>query len=187
MTTAQTPLAHAAEFVVDLNRFCDTADSRQAHTAATQMRHVFDFVQGQLAAVSWQAAGSRKAVKGAQFDASIESHERFLHIQASTQVSLTCGRCLNLMQLPLQVNANLQVFQSEQAADDAAMTPDADQLPDPIVASRQFDLLAQVQEELLLNLPDNPQHEAGDAQCQLPAQLDNSTASPFAALRGKFA
>ncbi len=169
--------------VVDLNVFCDTSQTLSGTAFAADLNDLNTFVHGSLEPVSWAVRGSNKPVKGAQYDSSIESTYRFLHVQANTRVALTCGRCLTTMPVELQVDTALQVFQTEQAADDAAMTEDPDSVPDPIVTHRQFDLMAQVQEELLLNIPDNPCHEVGNPVCQLPASVDNTQASPFAMLR----
>lgn len=174
---------HPSSTVVDLNAFCDASRTQSGKALPTDLKDLNVFVNGSLEDVSWAVQGSNKPVKGAQYDSSIASTYRFLHVQANTRVSLTCGRCLNPMGFDLTVDTALQVFQSDQAADNAAMVEDPDNAPDPIVTHRQFDLLAQVQEELLLNIPDNPCHDEADPVCQLPVNIDNTLASPFAMLQ----
>ncbi len=169
---------------VDLNAFCDTAKSFAGQSPASEFGALDEYVEGSLQAVEWSVTGSNKAVKGAQYDKATDLFTRYLHIRAATKVGANCGRCLNPMVLDLSVDAHLQVFQTDDAADAAAMTAEADAMPDPIVTSRSFDLLDQVQEELLLNMPDNPMHSEGDPVCVLPATVDNKQASPFAVLAG---
>jgi uncharacterized protein len=180
-TTAPT-IVPATHTTVDLNAFCDAAKSLAGQSPASEFGALDEYVDGSLQAVDWSITGSSKAVKGAQFDKSTDPYTRYLQVNAATKVGATCGRCLNAMVLDLTVNVLLQVFSTDEAADAAAMTPEADAMPDPIVASRHFDLLDQVQEELLLNMPDNPMHPEGDAACVLPATVNNAQASPFAML-----
>jgi uncharacterized protein len=167
---------------VDLNAFCDAGKFLSGRSAADEFGALDEYVEGSLQAVEWQIQGSHKPVPGAQFDKTMDANYRFLTIKASTQVGATCGRCLNAMTLTLAVDTQLQAFQTDEAADSAAMTPEADALPDPIVASRTFDLLDQVQEELLLAMPDNPMHAENDPVCVLPAVVNNEQASAFAVL-----
>jgi uncharacterized protein len=180
--TATTSCTTAPTTTVDLNNFCDTAKSITGQSPASEFGALDEYVDGSLQTVAWSITGSNKAVKGAQYDKATDLFTRYLHIRATTKVGATCGRCLNAMVLDLTVDAQLQVFQTDAAADAAAMTPDADAKPDPIVTSRNFDLLDQVQEELLLNMPDNPMHHEGDAACMLPVTVSNVQASPFASL-----
>jgi uncharacterized protein len=86
------------------------------------------------------------------------------------------------MALTLAVDTLLQAFQTDEAADEAAMVADADTLPDPIVASRSFDLLDQVQEELMLAMPENPMHVDNDPVCVLPAVVNQPKTTAFAVL-----
>ncbi len=174
MTTIQT--------TVDLNAFCDAAKSLASQSPASEFGALDEYVEGTLQVVDWSVTGSSKAVRGAQFDKSAELYTRYLQVNAATKVGAICGRCLNAMVLDLTVDVLLQVFSTDEAADEAAMTPEADAMPDPIVSNRNFDLLDQVQEELLLNMPDNPMHPAGDASCSLPPTIDGTQASPFAVL-----
>ena len=162
---------------VDLNAFCDAGKSLSGQSAADEFGALDDDVGGSLQVVDWSVQGSSKPVAGAQFDKSTESHYRFLHVKASTQVKATCGRCLNEMALKLVVDTQLQAFQTDEAADQAAMSADADTLSDPIVASRTFDLLDQIQEELLLAMPENPMHDDGDVLCILPIVVNNKQTS----------
>jgi uncharacterized protein len=167
---------------VDLNAFCDANKVLSGQSMADEFGALNDDVAGSLQAVDWRIQGSFKPVMGAQYDKNIAVNDRFLHVVAHTQASVTCGRCLKPMTLKLRVDTQLQVFQTDAAADAAAMQAEADTLPDPIVASRTFDLLDQVQEELLLAMPDNAMHDETDPVCSLPATTQGAPTSAFAAL-----
>jgi uncharacterized protein len=167
---------------VDLNAFCDAGKSLAGQSPAAEFGALDEDAGGSLQAVDWHIQGSSKPVAGAHYDKTVDTHYRFIQLKANTQMKATCGRCLNEMVLSLAVDAQLQVFQTDEAADHAAMASDADTSPDPIVSSRTFDLLDQVQEELLLAMPENPMHPDGDALCTLPAVVNNVQSSAFAVL-----
>jgi uncharacterized protein len=84
-----------------------------------------------------------------------------VRLAVTADVVLTCQRCLGRVRRTLSSEAQL-VFADE----------DAPELPDgyePVGGDpRKLDLAALVEDELLLELPIIPQHEAGDA-CELPA------------------
>ena len=173
--------------VVALNAWVDRGEALARNTPGAAMPRLHAYLKtpaGSESAVQWRVTGSSKKNALSQFDASIEPHERYLAVQARTQAQASCVRCLQPVAIDLVVDTVLRVYQTDAAADEAAMREDADALPDPIVASAQFDLLAQVEEELLLELPDTPLHPEGTASCVLPLAAQNAPLSPFAALSG---
>jgi uncharacterized protein len=175
----------SARPIVDLNLFCDTAQGVSAQqTPAQAFKWLNDYVEDHLSAVDWHVSGSRRAVKGAEYDVNLPDYERFLQVKASATVRLMCCRCLQMMPLALAVDSTLQVFQSDEAADQAALDDHSEDTPDPIVSSRQFDLLAQVQEELLLAIPEHPLHDEVNEHgepCTLPTDAVAKPTSLFAA------
>ena len=167
---------------VDLNNFCDLGHVLMGESPADEFGALNEDAGGTVQTVSWHIRGFTQPIAGAQFDKTMALNARFLAIQASTQVQVSCVRCLNPMIITLEVDTVLQVFQDDAAADAAAMGSDADLQPDPIVTARQFDLLDQVQEELLLAMPDNPAHEDGDALCVLPVMPKDTRNTAFSVL-----
>lgn len=170
--------------VVDLNVFCDTDQSvLKQQTPASVFSSLYAYVKGFLQPIDWTVHGYNRELMGAVYDSTLETYHRFLHIKADTQVQIMCCRCLQMMTLPLKVDTVLQVFQTEQAADHAALYGDLENSLDPIVSSRQFDLIQQVQEELLLAIPENPVHkdinESG-TMCIIPKNNRTESTSLFA-------
>lgn len=134
--------------------------------------------EGELAgpaasSATWSARFENRPVAGA-------APEWRLHLQAAAQVRRECQRCLQAVSLPLAVDRRLR-FVGDEAT---AATLDADSEDDVLVASRQFDLQALVEDELLLAMPLVPMHDT------CPEPLPTATAeaadepppSPFAAL-----
>lgn len=127
---------------------------------------------GAGASVAWAARFEQRPVAGA-------GPQRWLWLRASAQVRRECQRCLRPVALRLVVDRWVRFVDDEATA--AALDADSDD--DVLVASRQFDLQALVEDELLLAFPLVPMHEA--CPDPLPARADEAEApraSPFAAL-----
>ena len=167
--------------IINLNDWIDAAQSAQGETPASEFANLGDLLQGRLGAVRWHVTTARHATQGAAFVAELEPFQRFLNVQAQANGVTTCPRCLGDLPVTIEVDNTLQVFQTEAAADASAMNEDADAQPDPIVTSRQFNLIAQIEEELLLALD---LHRVHNPQCELPQETASSKPNPFAALAG---
>ena len=104
-------------------------------------------------AVEWQAYSELRP--------STDSDDAvWLHLQAKTAVSLTCQRCMTSVITPLEVNQWYRFVESEAIA----MAEDDQSEEDLLVMEPQFDLLAVLEDELLMALPLVPMHE----QCPEP-------------------
>ena len=85
-------------------------------------------------------------------------------LSLATTVTLTCQRCLEAFELPLQTSARLAFVASE---DDASQVPDGfDAIP---ADDGRIDLAALVEDELLLSLPVVALHPAG-SECAAAAR-----------------
>lgn len=111
----------------------------------------------------------------------------WLGLRIRGDVLTSCQRCLESVTLPLRIDSRLQLIASGEAwpdddlADDAvagAMDATVDAMVDAIEADQALDVLALVEDEVLLALPTAPLH----TQCELPAATGRAAASPFAAL-----
>lgn len=165
--------------IINLNDWIDAGKSAQGQTPAAEFINLNDLLQGSLSAVEWQIASARHATQGAAFVAELEPYQRFLSVKAQASGSTTCPRCLAALPVTITVDNTLQVFQTEAAADASAINEDADAQPDPIVASRQFNVIAQIEEELLLELD---LHAVHAPLCDLPLETPSAKPNPFAAL-----
>ena len=127
--------------------------------------------------VNWQAAAELRAGATGQMDT-------WLHLQANTSVPLTCQRCMAAVQEPLQVDQWYRFV----ATEEIAMEQDDASEEDLLVMAPQFDLLALLEDELLMALPLVPMH---DVCPELPAfsagvidvpENASDKPNPFAAL-----
>jgi uncharacterized protein len=87
----------------------------------------------------------------------------WLHLAADARVPLTCQRCMGVVETPVEVDQWYRFVASE----DIAMAEDDQSEEDLLVMEPQFDLLAVLEDELLMALPLVPMHE----QCPVAPKL----------------
>jgi len=107
----------------------------------------------------------------------------WIHLQAKTKVPLTCQRCLKTVEQALEVDRSFRFVKDEVTAD----AQDDESEEDLLVLSKDFDLLALVEDELLMALPLVPMHTSCQSE-HAPTSPDDSGANadakpnPFAVL-----
>ena len=99
-------------------------------------------------AIRWRSVGARQLLPGAGVQPS-------LVVEAATEVTLECQRCLQPMRTPLHAERRIFFVEGE----DAAAALDADTDDDVLALEPALDLPALVEDELLLTLPLVPRHE----------------------------
>lgn len=124
-----------------------------------------------------------------------------LHVQANPVV--VCQRCMEPFAYPVNVNVTLHLVKSEAELDDGGAggmdadfededgddtddgAPEAHDVPEKILGSHRFDLLAQVEDELILSIPYVPRHDVCPGAAAKTGAGDPAPAkrpSPFAVL-----
>ena len=98
--------------------------------------------------VSWQASAELRAGSSAEPDV-------WLHLQAKTSIALICQRCMGAVATPIEVDQWYRFVASEEIA----MAEDDEAQEDLLVMEPQFDLLAVLEDELLMALPLVPMHD----------------------------
>jgi uncharacterized protein len=126
--------------------------------------------------VIWSAQGElRQASDG--HDAA------WMHLQAKTKVPVTCEGCLTTVEEALAVDQGFRFVKDEETAE----AQDDESEEDLLVLSKDFDLLALVEDELLMALPLVPMHTSCQSE-HAPTSPDDSGANadakpnPFAVL-----
>jgi len=87
----------------------------------------------------------------------------WLHVQADVLLPMACQRCLASVDVPLEVNRWFRFVADEATAE----IEDEDADEDVLVASREFDLRALIEDELLMAIPVTPRHDV----CPEPVSL----------------
>lgn len=100
-----------------------------------------------------------------------------LNLRATAEGSMPCQRCLGQVDLALSVDAELLLSRSLEEIESA------DDELDRVLADRAMDVAGLVEDELILELPMVPRHEAcGPAAVKVQDAAAGAKPSPFAAL-----
>ena len=100
-----------------------------------------------------------------------------LHLQLDGMLSVRCQRCLEGVEFPLQVSNVLEFVDDE---DELTQEEIEDDSKDYLPAQSEVDVVALIEDEIILGLPSAPRHES----CALPAAAQrDGKVSPFAALK----
>ncbi len=99
----------------------------------------------------------------------------FLHIDGV--LSLCCQRCLDRLDYPLRVRSVLEFVNDENELTQEEMEDDS---KDFLLAQDELDVVALIEDEVILDLPPAPRHES----CALPeAGQGTGRVSPFSVLK----
>ena len=127
--------------------------------------------------LEWSARGEIRSAQTGE-------DQVWLHMTARVSVPLVCQRCMGAMDVALDVSPSFRFV----ATEEIALAQDEDAEEDVLVFSREFNLAALIEDELLMALPLIPQHEACPTQVKLSAadagfdQTLPEKTNPFSAL-----
>ena len=164
---------------IDTYEFTQLGRSIEGAVALVQFTRLLGDLPEQDGAtqVNWTLGGERDS-----------TGQRFLRLQVHATPKLTCQRCLAPLDWPIQSDTRLQLVSSEADLDDDVRDDESDESIERIVGGRRFDVLALVEDELILSLPYVPKHETcPSGQAALPVQdqppaNEDARPSPFAVL-----
>ncbi|MEO1765623.1 YceD family protein [Thiobacter aerophilum] len=100
-----------------------------------------------------------------------------LHCRVRGTLKLTCQRCLEPMDWEVVLDSQLLLVTTE-----AQLGEDEDELdgPDRLLAQKEMDVRALVEEEVLLGLPLAPRH--GEGRCRMAVTQAGTASHPLAVL-----
>ncbi len=135
---------------LDVRRFAEDGAELAASDSLQSFRRLAAETQqpGDAAPVQWRARGELLNPRHVH-------PEVWVHLEAETVLPLVCQRCLNPVDVPVNVDRSFR-FVSDEAT--AAAEDDASE-EDLLAVSRSFDLVELVEDELLMELPVAPRHE----------------------------
>ncbi|WP_027995233.1 YceD family protein [Simplicispira psychrophila] len=129
--------------------------------------------------VDWQVQGELRAAEG-------PAPEAWMHLTVQATQPLLCQRCLTPVDVPLEVDRWFRFVADEATAE--ALDDDAEE--DLLAISREFDLHALIEDELLMALPVVARHEECPVVVPMVSSSEDFDAAeaekpnPFAALTG---
>lgn len=128
----------------------------------------------QDAEITWRVAGRQDAGTG----------RLWLDVAAQGAVTMVCQRCLESFVQPIQAENTLGLVlnQAQLDAQDALEAAGEGSDIEYLVADPQQDILALVEDELILVLPYAPRHDVCPGKTMEPERQETAKPSPFAVL-----
>ena len=137
--------------------------------------------EGEAGQVRWSVRGEVDA-----------THQSFLHLHVTAAPVLLCQRCMQPFAYPIDSQVTMQLVKSESELDADTFDEDDPEVdgPDKVLGTIRFDIMEQVEDELVLCIPYVPKHDScpGElpaalvASSEAPSEEDQSEPSPFAVL-----
>lgn len=154
--------------IPDPFRFAAESRSIEGELAVADLLRLSDVLASTAGQLSWRVEGFM--VDGA------ETAEPRLRLRVDGALELRCQRCLGGLAWPLRIDTLLQPVRSGQPIPEEELE---DEEVDAIEIEAELDVLALLEDEILLALPLAPRHQV----CEMPRpEAAGSKESPFAAL-----
>ena len=143
---------------LDIVAFTDAAGTRQGREPLQTYERLQEEARGPSEGswVHWQARGELRPVAGSD-------GERWLHLGVDAALPMTCQRCLTPVVVPLEADCWFRFVADEATAE----AQDDESEEDLLVLSREFDLRALIEDELLMAMPLVPLHDV----CPIPVKM----------------
>lgn len=164
---------------LDVKAFAQAGGHLSGHDTLLRYRRLAEEAHGLHPdlRVDWSADGDLRSAHGA-------GTQVWLRLKVGATFPMACQRCLQSVDVPLEVDREFRFVADEAQAE--ALDGDSDE--DVLALSREFDLRALIEDELLMALPLVPRHE----RCPRPVKHASSAEdfeaanadkpNPFAAL-----
>lgn len=153
--------------VIDSLAFAREAGSLQGELPIAELTRVLDLLVDSSGRLSYRIEGSMAARSRPQ-----------LLLRLDGVLSVCCQRCLEGIVYPVKVHSVLEFVNDEEALTQEEIEDDA---RDFLLAQSEFDVVALIEDELILDLPSAPRHES----CALPdTGQGTGRISPFSVLKG---
>lgn len=153
---------------IDSLDFAENGREIKGELAISALPRLQDVLESDFGSLSYRVQGGLD-----------EKGQSVLDIQADGLCHLRCQRCLGAVEYPFRISERVVLRQAaalEQQDDDEEMC-------DSILADAHLDVLALLEEEILLDLPIAPKHAWGSCQPAVGQEADTASSNPFAVLK----
>jgi uncharacterized protein len=150
---------------IDSVDFARNSKEIRGEIAVSELSRLVDLLAKPDGSLTYTVSGSR------------EGDSDMLGISLQGSCTLRCQRCLGELDYPVDMTSRLFLLPAEKLDE----VEDDDEV-DAIEAEPKLDVLALIEEELLLSLPFAPRHP--DGECASTTNGLQQKASPFAVLAG---
>lgn len=138
---------------IDTHEFTRRGDTARGTQPLTGLERLGSMLTSTAGALDWRLSG--RSELGAD-----GSRSAFLRLELEGAVSMRCVRCLEPVELPLEVARDYRLVATEAQAEREDAEEEAFDL---LVSARRFDLAGLVEDEAIMALPAAPRHAACDA------------------------
>ena len=153
--------------VINSLAFARDAGSLQGELPIASLTRVLDMLVDSAGNLSYRVEGKLGSRNRPQ-----------LVLQLDGALSVCCQRCLEGIEYPLEVKRVLEFVNDEEELTQEEIEDDS---KDFLPAQTEFDVIALIEDEVILDLPSAPRHES----CALPdTGQGTGKASPFSVLKG---
>lgn len=176
------PGLHPAGLRVDPFRFAAEGRQREGRLALAKLSRLADLLVASEGELRWKLGGF--TVRPAESPASAapgKAVEPRLRLEVDGRLELCCQRCLEKLQWPLAIRSVLHPVPAGQAIADEELDDDE---VDAIEVDGELDVLALVEDEVLLALPIAPRHVNCTPSSGAEAATEESPFAALASLRG---
>ncbi|MCD6026859.1 MAG: hypothetical protein K0R08_1378 [Solimicrobium sp.] len=161
--------------IIDAFAFCRNGEQQVGKLSLTELLRLRAECVSDESAIEWTLVGNDStAIKG--YPA--------LHLTVLGSVQLMCQRCLAPYVFQVKAESTFLLAKDEQTADELDALLSGDEL-EVIVASKVFDVLALIEDEVMLAIPFSPKHEICPIDTPFNASVNVKKESPFAALKDR--
>ncbi len=153
---------HVDEIRIDAFAFARKGKFAQGSIDIERLARMVDGLPEQPAG---EAGLVKWSVRGEIGESGLHLGKYLLHFHVQANPLLECQRCNALFVFPVNTETVLHLVKSEDDLDSDDFQAESqeedfvDDLPEKVVGSHHFDLLAQVEDELILSVPYVPKHD----------------------------
>ena len=150
--------------VIDALEFARSAQEASGSVSVSALQRLEDLLHDTSGMLHYELRGRRD-----------ERNRPLIGLNVTGGLHLQCQRCLGLLEYPVDFSNTLLVL--PQGAEPKGDPEDPDE-PDSIEASEELDVVALIEDEVLLSLPLAPRHPEGTCVSRFESQPQENAASP---------
>lgn len=166
---------------LDIQAFARSDDTLGGHDPLSRYPRLVEDLTGspEGRTVEWNAQGEWRVATGS-------AGQPWLHLSGSTVLPMTCQRCLQPVDMPVEFETDFRFVADEATAE----AEDDESEEDLLVMRRDFPLRELIEDELLLAMPPVPLHETCPVTLPTVAEgadfaaAEEERGHPFAILAG---
>jgi uncharacterized protein len=157
------------QVVINSIEFARNGESLNGSVAVANLSRLQDLLSSSSGMLEYALTGKRG-----------ENDKLFLVCTVKGMLQLRCQRCLEALAYPIDLNSELELVKDEEVL---PAVVNEDELTDAIKVDPNLDVLALVEDEVLLGLPMAPAHASGDCKAGgIFGQAETDKPNAFSAL-----